>query len=321
MFGGARVLITGAHGFVGARVAQLLADQGADLVCLHQSGVPPRPDVPGRAVPIDLVGGEGLTEVAQGAEIIVHLAASSGGIQFQQTTHADVFHDNHVMTRNVLLTARSVGAQRVFLASSAVVYRDADQDLIREEAPLRAPGAGQVTGYAWSKITDEVLGSWLADGSDLDVVVGRFANVYGPGGSFDPARSTVVHGLVRKAVEAAPAGVLRIWGSGKAVRSFIYVDDCARAVLTICEHGRGGEPYNVDSGEPISIAELAAIVRDAVDPQLAFTFDDSKPEGPQRRVMDNAKLRSLGFEPQTGIRTGVHATVKSFAAPDGRPLD
>lgn len=316
MFDGVRVLITGAHGFVGSRVAHVLADQGADLVCLHQANVPPRPDVPGRAVPIDLIRGRGLTEIAQGADIIVHLAASSGGIQFQQKTHADVFRDNHAMTRNVLLAARSVGAQRVFLASSAVVYRDGDQDLIPEDGPLRAPGAGQVTGYAWSKITDEVLGSWLTNGSDFDVVVGRFANVYGPGGSFDPSRSTVVHALVRKAIEAAPAGVLHIWGSGRAVRSFIFVDDCARAVLTICEHGSGGEAYNVDGGEPISIGELAAIVRDAVDPQLVLAFDDSKPEGPQRRVLDNAKLRGLGFEPQTGIRAGVYATVKRFAAPD-----
>jgi GDP-L-fucose synthase len=312
---GARVLVTGAAGFVGRAVVRRLLAEGADPV-----GVVHRPDevanVPGPAEVVDLESGGALADVMAGTDLVVHLAARSGGIQFQQAIQDDVLDANHRMTRNVLRAATEAGVRRVFLASSAVIYRTASDDDIREESPLLTPNDRGVSGYAWSKLTDEMLAAWYAD-QGIEPVIGRFTNIYGPGGSFDESRSTVVHALVRRAAEAPSGSTLTVWGSGRAIRSFLFVEDCSRAVAAILDRGEAGTAYNVDSGIPVSIADLAQAVRDAVDPGLELEFDATKPEGVPRRVLDVGRLRALGFQPATDLANGVAATVEAFRTAGG----
>ena len=305
---GARVLVTGAHGFIGRAVVRRLAEDGAaEIRCPYRPGSRPAPDLPGTHVAADLRDVDAVARLTAGADLVVHLAARSGGIAFQQDGHVDVFTENTALTRAVLAASARAGVRRLFLASSAVVYRgDGHLD---ERAPTLGPADGDVSGYAWSKLTDEVLGGWYT-GDGLEVVAGRFGNVYGPGGP----PSTVVHALVARALAAPPGATLLVWGDGTAVRSFLHVDDAARAVLTIVERGRAGEVYNVDSGQPFTIAELAGLVRDAIDPQLSVEFDHSKPSGLARRVPDPAKLLRLGFVPFVQLGPGIVATVEAFRA-------
>jgi GDP-L-fucose synthase len=311
---GSRILVTGGHGFIGARVVRLLAATGADVVAPHRPDTDPMEGLPGDHPAIDLEDGAHLDDLMKGVDAVVHLAARSGGIQFQETRQTDVFEDNHKMTRTVLEAAVRATVGRVFLASSAVVYGRRAGALISEDDPFVAPGVDRVSGYAWSKLTDEVMGEWYRDAAGLRVVVGRFANVYGPGGSFDEARSTVLHALVRRAVEAGTGGTLHVWGDGTAVRSFVHVDDAARAVLSILAAGTSGQAYNIDASVPISVAELAELVRAAVDPSLKVRFLPDKPQGVARRVLDTSRLRSLGWEPRIELAQGIPATVEAFRA-------
>jgi len=309
-----RVVVTGGLGFIGRRLVPMLTGAGHEVCLLHRPGRGGPPVPQAQDVAVDLHDARRLDEVLAGAEMVVHLAARSGGIQFQQTFEADVFFDNQRITRNVLEAARRAGVRRVFVASSAVVYADEGPRELDETAPCVTPFRDRVSGYAWSKLTDEVLAAWFAAIGAFEVVIGRFTSLYGPGGSFDPARSTVVHSLVRKAVEAGPGGRLEVWGGGEAVRSFLHVGDAARAVVDVLLRGGAGEAYNVDSSEAVTIRELATLVRDAVDPGLELVFDDSRPEGAPHRVLATGKLRGLGFLPSIPLEIGVKETVEAYRA-------
>lgn len=304
-----RVLVTGAAGFIGAAVARLLDARGDDVVAVSREEAP-GPVGAVRHLAVDLRAPGALDGLVEPETRVVHLAARAGGVGFQSADHAAVHRDNTAVTKAVLDAAARGGVTRVFLASSAVVYAPDAPPLITEDAPLVTPQ--QATGYAWSKLTDEAEGRWLADSGACEVVVGRFTNIYGPGGAFDPARSTVVHALVRRAVEERPSGRLSVWGDGTAVRSFLHVEDAARAVLAVLDHGTSGDPVNLDASEPVSIRRVAELVRDAVDPRLELVMDPSKPTGPARRVLDTSVLRALGFTPSVGLAEGISGTAASY---------
>lgn len=285
------VVVTGPAGFIGTALVRCLVERGVEVHALRGVDLREPGALEGR--------------VPRGADV-VHLAARAGGIGFQEADHAAVFRENTAITRAVLAAAAGAPARRVFLASSAVVYAADAPEEIPETGPLVRPA--QATGYAWSKLTDEAAAAWTRG---CEVVVGRFANVYGPGG---PA-STVVHGLIRRAVSERASGRLTVWGDGSAVRSFLYVDDAARAVLAVLERGAAGGVYNLDASEPVAIRDLAALVRDAVDPGLALSFDATRPSGPARRVLDTARLRALGWQPQVDLSTGIAATAAAHPPP------
>lgn len=296
----ATIAVTGADGFIGRYVVAALRDARATV---HE--------VTGEQT--DLRDPTQATAAVRGANHVVHLAARAGGVQFQSGGGAAVFADNTTMTRNVLEAAAAEGVQRVFLASSAVVYsRDAESPLT-EDASTVAPEREMISGYAWSKLTDEVQARWLAEWSSLEVVVGRFTNVYGRGATFDPTRSTVVHALVKKAVDAAPGGSVVVWGDGSAVRSFIHVKDAARAVRSVLASGAAGSVYNISTKHSVAVRKLAERVRDAVDPSLKLMFEPSRPSGPEVRVLDVARLAALGFEPTTDLQSGLRDVVEAYA--------
>lgn len=306
----ARVLVTGARGFIGAAVTRLLADRGEDVVAVSREESP-GPVGAVQHVTVDLRVPGALDGLVEPGTRVVHLAARAGGVGFQSADHAEVHRDNTAVTRTVLDAAARGGAARVFLASSAVVYAPEAPPLIAEDAPLVTPQ--QATGYAWSKLTDEAEGRWRGDAGPCEVVVGRFTNVYGPGGGFDPARSTVVHALVRRAFEERASGRLTVWGDGSAVRSFLHVDDAARAVVAVLDRGAAGQPVNLDASEPVSIRRVAELVRDAVDHRIELVMDPARPTGPARRVLDTTRLAALGFRPSVRLEDGIAATAASYA--------
>jgi GDP-L-fucose synthase len=300
---GRRVIVTGGHGFIGRHVVARLAAVGAEVAAIHVPGIPPAAGLPGESLAVDLEDAERVAAVCAGVDAVVHLAARAGGIQFQSAGDDTVFAVNRRMTDNVLAAADRHRIPRVFLASSMVIYRPSDH-AIPEDHPKLDP-SDRPSPYAWSKIADEAA---AVDHPQLEVCIGRFGNVYGPGGSFDPERSTVVHALIDRALRAT-SGELLVWGDGNAVRSFVFVEDVARAVVLILGSGIPGTAYNVDSGVGHTIAEVAAAVRDAVDPGLRLHFDPSRPTGPAVRVGSIDRLRALGFGTPVGLNEGLRHTI------------
>jgi nucleoside-diphosphate-sugar epimerase len=302
------IAVTGAAGFVGRNVVRTFANRGESVIAI----IHPTDDIPER-FPADVraldVGDEAaLAAALHDVSRVIHLAARSGGIQLQQAAQCSLYEDNRRMTDSVLEAATTLGINRVFIASSAVVYRDTTSGTIDENDPIVGPSDAP-TGYAWSKATDEVVADWT---SELETVAGRFGNIYGPEASFDPARSTVVHGLISRMVDAPEGATVTVWGDGSAVRSFIHVEDVAAAIALILDEGEAGVAYNVDTSEAVTIRELALLIRDLAAPSINLEFDPTRPSGPHRRVPDNTRLQSLGFTPTVALVDGLVATIEWY---------
>ena len=303
---GARIFVTGAHGFIGRYVVRMLAGEGYRVVAAARDSRDRDDSLPADIVQVDLAVPDEVKAAMHGCDEVIHLAARAGGIQFQQGGAA-IFRENRAITDSVIDAAVGLNIRRMFVASSAVVYRSSHHAVAEDDAllgPIDLPSP-----YAWSKITDEVAAQWITGTGQLDTVIGRFGNVYGPGAPFDPDRSTVVHALIQRALETPAGGVLQVWGDGSAVRSFIYVEDVAWAILTLLQDGDPGAAYNVDSGVAVTIRDLAELVRQAVDPSIQLAFDSTKPAGVPYRVTDPARLNSLGFKATMNLDDGIARTV------------
>lgn len=310
---GKRVVITGGAGFIGRRVASHLALRDAEVVVVGQE----RDGSAGLGfVEADLENPAATREALEGADAVIHLAARSGGIAFQDRSSDEIFWANTTMTRNVLHAAAEFDVRRVFLASSAVVYsRHAEGPLV-EGSTMVSPSREPVSPYAWSKLTDEAQAQWWAP--QVSTVIGRFTNIYGPGAPSDGPSATVVHSLVKRAIDAAPDGNIVVWGDGTPVRSFMYVDDAAAAVVRVVERGISGGTYNIAPRESSSIADLAILIRDLAAPDANLSFDRSKPTGPPHRLPDPSALEQLGHRDETSLEEGVAAVVEDHRRPSDR---
>ncbi|MEZ5175719.1 MAG: NAD-dependent epimerase/dehydratase family protein [Acidimicrobiia bacterium] len=299
------VAVVGGSGFIGRAVVGALRNADAVPVVVGKDD-PADSDIEFHAA--DALDLRQMEAALYGCDAVVHLAARSGGIQMQN--EAGVFDENRAMTDTVLEASRRAGVQAVFLASSQVVYRDSTEP-IPEEAPI-VSSWDQPSQYAWSKATDEVVGRWWGEASGIRLVIGRFGNIYGPGASYDDERSTVIHALVRRFGTAVPTDPVVVWGDGSAIRSFLFVDDAGRAVVDVLRGGESGSAYNIDSGEGITIADLASIVRDTVSERLAIAYDGSKPVGVPYRVGSVARLQALGWVPRVSLRDGIRTTLADY---------
>jgi GDP-L-fucose synthase len=223
---------------------------------------------------------------------------------------AGIFRGNRALTDTVLGACAANGIDDVFLASSQVVYRSSN-DALEEGSPIMS-SVDSPTQYAWSKATDEVVGLWWGEESNRRVVVGRFGNIYGPGAPYGENRSTVIHALIRRFTEAEPGSTVEVWGDGSAVRSFLYVGDAAAGVVAVLRDGESGSVFNIDSGIPVSIMDLAREINDAVGTDLQLVFDADRPTGVPYRVGSIDRLTAIGYRPSTTLTEGLGATISDF---------
>jgi len=300
-----RVAVVGGSGFIGSHVVSAIQAAGWTPFVISDK---PAPHLDCEVKVVDATNVEDLTVSLEGSSAVVHLAARAGGIQMQHTS--GVFRENRLLTDNVLASCARNGIVNVFLASSQVVYRSSATPL-REGSPI-VSGYDAPNQYAWSKATDEVVGRWWMDDHGARVLVGRFGNIYGPGAPYSDDRSTVVHALIRRFVEAERRSKVAVWGDGHAVRSVLFVEDAARAVAVILERGSNGSIYNIDSGIPISIGDLAREINIRVGNDLILEFDASKPSGASYRVGDIEEISKIGFGPRVGLDEGLARTIADY---------
>jgi GDP-L-fucose synthase len=140
-------------------------------------------------------------------------------------------------------------------------------------------------------------------------------NLYGPRDTFDPLRSHVIPALIRKFVEArnADAPSVEVWGTGRASREFLYVEDCARAVVLAAEHYNDVAPVNIGAGEEITVADLATLVASLCGYRGMLRFDASRPDGQPRRSLDVSRTeQAFGFRATTSLREGLRRTIEWY---------
>jgi GDP-L-fucose synthase len=242
-------------------------------------------------------------------------AAKVGGIHANNTYRGEFIYQNLMMEANIVHAAWQAGEQRLlFLGSSCIYPRDCPQP-IKEDYLLTGPLEPTNEPYAIAKIAGIKLCESYNRQYGTQYVSVMPTNLYGPNDNYDLNNSHVLPALIRKAHEAKLRGDASyvVWGSGKPMREFLYVDDMADACVYLMEHDDIHDGlFNVGTGQDVTIRELAETVMDVVGFEGEIVFDASKPDGTPRKLLNVDRLRALGWQSETSLRDGIAKAYADF---------
>ena len=245
---------------------------------------------------------------------VVYLAAARvGGILANDTHPVDFLQENLKIELNIIQSAFDSGVRKLIFLGSSCIYPKFAEQPISEDALLTGPLEPTNEWYAIAKIAGIKLCQAYRKQHGADFISAMPCNLYGEFDNYDLQSSHVIPALIRKAHEAKLSGnKLEIWGSGTPRREFLYADDAADAVVYLAEHYSGYEHVNVGSGTDVTIKELVGIICEVVGFEGDIFFDQSKPDGTPRKLMDNTRLTELGWQPKTGLKEGLAKSYQWF---------
>jgi GDP-L-fucose synthase len=241
-------------------------------------------------------------------------AARVGGIQANNTYRAEFIYQNLMISANLIQGAYQAGVQHLlFLGSSCVYPRDCPQP-IKEEYLLTGPLEVTNEPYAIAKIAGIKLCESYNQQYGTAYLSVMPANLYGPNDNYDLNNSHVLPALIRKTHEAKEQGDtnLVVWGSGKTLREFLYVDDIADACVFLMERGTNEGLFNIGSGIEITIRELAETIMEVIGFRGQIIFDSTKPDGTPRKLLCVDRIQALGWRAKTGLREGIAEAYQEF---------
>lgn len=247
-------------------------------------------------------------------------AAKVGGIMANSTYPADFMYDNMIMEMNVIHSAFENNIKKLlFLGSSCIYPRLAPQPM-KESCLLTSSLEQTNEAYALAKISGLKYCEYLNRQHGTDYISAMPTNLYGPNDNYHPQNSHVLPAFIRRFHEAKMenASSVTIWGTGKPLREFLYVDDLADACVYLMENYSGSETVNLGTGKEISIAELAELVKKIVGYSGMIEYDATKPDGTPRKLLDVKKLNDLGWHSKTELRNGIRMTYEDFLSKDFR---
>jgi len=245
----------------------------------------------------------------------IFLAAGRvGGIQANNTYRAEFIYQNLMIAANLIHAAYQAGVQHLlFLGSSCIYPRDCPQP-IKEEYLLTGLLEKTNEPYAIAKIAGIKLCESYNQQYGTAYVSVMPANLYGPNDNYDLNNCHVLPALIRKTHEAKVQGDtnLVVWGSGKALREFLYVDDVADACVFLMERGTNEGLFNIGSGTEITIRELAETIMEVIGFRGQMVFDSTKPDGTPRKLLCVDRIQALGWRAKTGLREGIAEAYQEF---------
>lgn len=247
-------------------------------------------------------------------DVVIVAAARVGGIHANDTRPAEFLYDNLMIEANIIEAARQYRVGKLaFLGSSCIYPRMAPQPL-QETALLT--GALEPTNewYAVAKIAGIKLCQAYRRQYGCDFISIMPTNLYGPGDNFDVMQGHVIPALMAKIHQAHESGQesVPIWGTGRALREFLFVDDAADGIIHALQHHSGEEILNLGTGHEISIRDLAGLLCRVIGFHGRLDFDTSKPDGTPRKVVDTSRLRTLGWQARTDLEQGLRQTYRWF---------
>lgn len=246
----------------------------------------------------------------------VFLAAGTvGGILANSTRPAEFIYDNLLIHGTVVHAAHLCKVKKLlYLGSSCIYPRECEQPM-KEEYLLEGRLEPTNEPYALAKIAGIKLCEAYRRQYGCNFVSAMPTNLYGPGDNFDLENSHVLPALIRKFHDAKVEGSksVTVWGSGSPRREFLYSDDLADACVFLMENWNGDYSHiNVGAGTDLTIRELANLVREIVYPEARLKFDDSKPDGAPRKLLDVRRLHELGWRHSVDLREGIVKTYESY---------
>lgn len=299
---GTTVAVTGGEGFLGKPTVALLRSKGADVKVI-------------RSAAFDLRDPQQARDAANGADVVIHLAARVGGIGFNRANPGPLAYDNLMMGANVFEQSRLAGVQKLVAACSVCAYPKFTPVPFKEDDIWDGYPEESNAPYGLAKKMLLVMSDAYRRQYGFDSAAPIIANLYGPHDNFDLESSHVIAAMVRKFVEAHDRGdeTVTLWGTGNPSREFLYVDDAARALVLAAEKLDTSEPVNIGTGVETRIADLAQIIKDAVGFEGEIVWDTSRPDGQPSRYLDVSRARELmGFEAEVTLEDGLRRTIRSF---------
>lgn len=247
-------------------------------------------------------------------EYVFLAAAKVGGIGANSTYPADFIMENLLIQCNVIKGAYNNGVKKLMFLGSSCIYPKMCPQPIKEEYLLSGYLEKTNEAYALAKISGLKMCQFYNEQYGTNYISVMPTNLYGPNDNYDLNNSHVLPALLRKMHEAKVSGkpTVEIWGTGKPLREFLYVDDMADACVYLMETYNGNEFFNVGTGKEVSIRELAETIKKIVGYNGELAFDSTKPDGTPRKLLDVGRLAEAGWTYKTELEEGISETYKHF---------
>jgi GDP-L-fucose synthase len=298
-----KILLTGGHGFVGKALYNELIKRK----------VPEKNIKRPKSKEIDLRKKEDCAKAVKGIDIVINLAANVGGIGYNREFPGSLFYDNAIMGVQLIEEARLAGVKKFVQIGTVCAY---------PKVPPKIPFKEEHFWFGYPEETNAPYGlakkmlvvqlEAYKKQYDFNGINPVMVNLYGPGDNFHRDHSHVIPALIRKFVEATEQNKpeVVVWGTGKASREFLYVEDAARALVLATIHHNDPSPINIGSSFEIKIKDLIKIISETVGFKGKIVWDKTKPDGQPRRKLDVSKPKdSFAFESKTDFRSGLKKTI------------
>lgn len=303
-----KVTVTGGAGFLGRHLVKRLESFGAKVF------VPRQRDYNLTALDSCL-----RCLLEHPCDVLFHAAAYYGGIGINVNEPAKLYYSNLVMGANLMEAARLTKVGKVVNIGTACSYPGYLEGELNEADLWNGPCHASVVNYGLTKKMLAVQGLAYQRQYGLDSIHLILTNLYGPGDSYNPDRSHVVAALVRKWVEAeiAKKPEIEVWGTGKPIREFIYVEDCADAIMLAAEkYNDVALPLNIGTGIGTTIRELVETINDVTGFSGKIAWNADKPDGAAKKVLDVSRMTEAldGWRPPTDLKAGLAKTIAWYRA-------
>ncbi len=301
-WGNKTILVTGGAGFLGSFVVEKLRKKRPKNIFIP------------RSKDYNLVNKDDVTRLYRDArpDIVIHLAAKVGGIGYNQKNPATLFYDNLMMGAQMMEQGRLSRIEKFVALGTICAYPKFTPVPFKEEDLWNGYPEETNAPYGLAKKMMLVQSQTYRKQYGFNSIFLLPVNLYGPGDNFDPSSSHVIPALIKKMVDAMANNELRItvWGTGEVSREFIYVEDCAEAILLATEKYNKSAPVNIGAGFEISIKALVELIAELTGFKGKIIWDHSKPDGQPRRMLDTSRAeKEFGFKARTDFKEGLKRTI------------
>ena len=300
---GKKVVVTGGAGFLGSQVVKILRERGSADIFVPRSA---KYDLRKQAV---------CAKIVESADLVIHLAANVGGIGYNLEYPGTLFYDNLLMGVHMMEESRKANVKKFVAIGTICAYPKFAPVPFREDDLWDGYPEETNAPYGLAKKMMLVQSTAYREQYDFNSIFLLPVNLYGPGDNFSVESSHVIPALIKKFVHAKESGLptVTVWGNGQATREFCYVEDAAHGIILAAEQYDKSDPVNIGAGFEISIKELAFKIRTIVGYAGEIVWDESKPNGQPRRMLDVSRAeKEFGFKASTNFDTGLAQTIKWY---------